>query len=204
VTTNKFQGLNWLKKNDALQIQWAADYIKKRKPNYLLFLPQVTHANLISVGMHLEEEESGREILRNMKNAWRQKKYRSPSNGRKACTFSLSTYAKKSLTRLAGHYQLSETALIEKLIEEERLTERLNRQQSKMLIGFSRRSLQDKNSYNSALDKVAKHLEQFIVLLAKLNVYLDTPQQTRNEYETVINQLVIREISRIKEKRGIK
>ncbi|KAA6178317.1 hypothetical protein F3K50_05220 [Pseudomonas marginalis] len=53
-----------------------------------------------------------------MKNALRQRRYRSPSNGKQACTFSLPNSTVKKLRRLAAAPGQTETSIVTELIDD--------------------------------------------------------------------------------------
>ena len=111
-------GLEWIDKNDYLQQRWAHEYLQGKGR----IDPQrraSTHEYLLGVGKSLEESEAGQGLLGKMKNAWRQKKYRSPEKGRKACTFKLETGVKKELSSLARRKRTNETSLLTTLISDE-------------------------------------------------------------------------------------
>lgn len=112
------KGLEWIDKNDYLQQRWAHEYLQaqgridqQRRAS--------THEYLLGVGRNLEESDAGQGLIGKMKNAWRQKKYRSPDKGRKACTFKLDTGVKKELSSLARRNRTNETSLLTTLISDE-------------------------------------------------------------------------------------
>ena len=112
------RGLEWVDKNDYLQQMWAHEYLQakghieqKRRAS--------THEYLLGVGRNLEGSDAGQGLIGKMKNAWRQKKYRSPDKGRKACTFKLETGVKKELSSLARRNRTNETSLLSTLISDE-------------------------------------------------------------------------------------
>ena len=111
-------GLEWIDKNDYLQQRWAHEYLQG-KGRIDQQRRASTHEYLLGVGKSLEESEAGQGLLGKMKNAWRQKKYRSPDKGRKACTFKLETGVKKELSSLARRSRTNETSLLTTLISNE-------------------------------------------------------------------------------------
>lgn len=114
----KTRGLEWIDKNDYLQQRWAHEYLQAKG-----CIDQERrfsrHEYLLDVGRNLEESDAGQGLIGKMKNAWRQKKYRSPDKGRKACTFKLETGVKKELSSLARRSRTNETSLLTTLISEE-------------------------------------------------------------------------------------
>lgn len=111
-------GLEWIDKNDYLQQRWAHEYLQG-KGRIDQQRRVSTHEYLLGVGKSLEESDAGQGLLGKMKNAWRQKKYRSPDKGRKACTFKLETVVKKELSSLARRNRTNETSLLTTLISDE-------------------------------------------------------------------------------------
>ena len=111
-------GLEWIDKNDYLQQRWAHEYLQG-KGRIDQQRRSSTHEYLLGVGKSLEESDAGQGLLGKMKNAWRQKKYRSPDKGRKACTFKLETGVKKELSSLARRSRTNETSLLTTLISDE-------------------------------------------------------------------------------------
>lgn len=111
-------GLEWIDKNDYLQQRWAHEYLQG-KDRIDQQRRASTHEYLLGVGNSLEESDAGQGLLGKMKNAWRQKKYRSPDKGRKACTFKLETGVKKELSSLARRNRTNETSLLTTLISDE-------------------------------------------------------------------------------------
>ena len=111
-------GLEWIDKNDYLQQRWAHEYLQG-KGRIDQQRRASTHEYLLGVGRNLEDSEAGQGLIGKMKNAWRQKKYRSPDKGRKACTFKLKTEVKKELSSLARRNRTNETSLLTTLISDE-------------------------------------------------------------------------------------
>ena len=111
-------GLEWIDKNDYLQQRWAHEYLQG-KGRIDQQRRASTHEYLLGVGKSLEESDAGQGLLGKMKNAWRQKKYRSPDKGRKACTFKLETGVKQKLSSLARTGRTNETSLLTTLISDE-------------------------------------------------------------------------------------
>ena len=111
-------GLEWIDKNDYLQQRWAHEYLQA-KGRIDQQRRASTHEYLLGVGRNLEDSEAGQGLIGKMKNAWRQKKYRSPDKGRKTCTFKLKTGVKKELSSLARRNRTSETSLLSTLISDE-------------------------------------------------------------------------------------
>lgn len=112
------RGLEWIDKNDYPQQTWAYEYLQ-RKGRIDREYRSSTYEYLLREGRNLEKSDAGQSLLDKMKNAWRQKKYRSPDKGRKACTFKLETGVKKELSSLARRNRTNETSLLTTLISDE-------------------------------------------------------------------------------------
>lgn len=111
----KIPGLDWLDEKNEEQLRWAIKYLREK--GIVLRSTVQVFRSLLSVGKDLELTSDGREILSSMKNAWRQKNSRAPTNGKKATSFTLKLTTKKTLVRLARAQNVSATAFIETLIE---------------------------------------------------------------------------------------
>ncbi|MBV1814450.1 hypothetical protein KTT58_17030 [Pseudomonas viridiflava] len=107
-------GLDWLDENDREQRRWALSYLQtKGRANSSV----ATHKFMLERGLELEKSADGRKILDLMKNAWRQKRGRAPTNGKQPCTFTLQLSTKRTLARLAKANDMPATSLLEILIE---------------------------------------------------------------------------------------
>lgn len=110
-------GLEWLDKHDLQQQLWAHRYLQGKgwiDPNFTSSM----HEDLLRVGESLARSDD-QTFIDKMKNAWRQRRYRAPSNGRKAYTFKLETGVKKELSSLARRSRTNETSLLTTLISDE-------------------------------------------------------------------------------------
>lgn len=107
-------GLDWLDENDREQRRWALSYLKTKG---MANSSVATHEFMLKRGSELERSAEGRKVLDLMKNAWRQKRGRAPTNGRQPCTFTLQLSTKRTLARLAKANDMPATSLLEILIE---------------------------------------------------------------------------------------
>lgn len=116
-------GLEWLDPENGTQRQWALDYLwakgfevfdkENRVGSPMLF---ARHTEMLELGAKIERRNDGREILQDMKAAWRQKHGRDSAKGKKVCAFTLNTAAKTNLREMAENEGKSATALLESLI----------------------------------------------------------------------------------------
>lgn len=116
-------GLKWLAPDNSEQHRWAWEYLKAHgHAHHFEFLGRilpntpVSHTDLIHAGNKIEQEPGARELFRNMKDAWRQKRSRDGVKGRKACLFTLKETTKNSLKEMAKDQGVSATELLETLI----------------------------------------------------------------------------------------
>lgn len=107
-------GLDWLDENDREQRRWALSYLRTKGKTTSSV---ATHKFMLERGLELEGSADDRKILDLMKNAWRQKRGRAPTNERKPCTFTLQLSTKKTLAKLAKANDMPATSLLEILIE---------------------------------------------------------------------------------------
>lgn len=156
------KGLEWIDKNDYLQQRWAHEYLQaqgridqQRRAS--------THEYLLGVGRNLEESDAGLGLISKMKNAWRQKKYRSPDKGRKACTFKLDTGVKKELSSLARRNRTNETSLLTTLISDESQAQTDLKKELKQL------NDRHKAQLSASKEEINKHKQANKILMDLLN-----------------------------------
>lgn len=161
----------------AKEWDWATDYVRSNvEPNLLSRITGLPHTfrldreRLISVLIELERLPPGQLFISRLKNALRQFRYRSPSNGRESCSFMLSKATKTALKKLAKLQGRTEVSIIESLINDAAQDEAEHR---KRIAGQkthekTRRYEQNKElAWNRLeLEETKQHLEAFIRLLA--------------------------------------
>jgi hypothetical protein len=204
------EGLSWLKDGDKVQSQWAHDHLQakgKINPKWT----ESTHQQLLEKGDELEAEgDPGVWLIRDMRAAWRQKKYRSPAKGRKPFTFTLPISVKSKLDTLAksaATNEISATAVLTALIED---ATRDVAEQKKLLKATNERSktaLQHLKSevteYKLVIQEKEKHLNQCLAELCRHEAQLkeSTPetlesliaalyQQKKDAIENAINEAI--------------
>lgn len=112
---------SWLNEVDPEETAWAASYLSRRCPerlktNLSLMAPMVFSSLVRSIHA-LEKEAEGVKLIERLRNAIRQRRYRLAEGGRKTCSFTLPKATKAKLKALAKRHQITETGLIERLIE---------------------------------------------------------------------------------------
>lgn len=112
-------GLEWLEPNDPEQLRWAATYLATRglletheHPKNRSFGEQVTYEELVRIGRRLLDKKR---LIKNMRDAWYQKKSCARESSRKTCSFTLRPETKRKLKELAGGGSAS--AILEILID---------------------------------------------------------------------------------------
>ncbi|MER1218708.1 hypothetical protein AAA602_27565 [Pseudomonas aeruginosa] len=112
---------SWLKEKDNEEWKWAASYLSSRWPSTLQSKPSlladVDFSYLLKSIHALESEVEGVKLIERLKNAIRQRRYRLAKGGRKTCSFTLPRETKATLKSLAKSHAITETALIQRLIE---------------------------------------------------------------------------------------
>lgn len=106
-------GLEWLEPNDPEQLRWAATYLATRglletheHPKNRSFGEQVTYEDLVRIGRRLLDKKR---LIKNMRDAWYQKKSCARESSRKTYSFTLRPETKIKLTELAGGGSASAT-----------------------------------------------------------------------------------------------
>lgn len=113
------EGLSWIDKGNSAQIEWAADYLKKRgKLGKVSTTLGADYKALIEEGLDLEKSADGVRTLQKMQAAWRQRNYRQPHHGRKPYTFTLPIQTKRHLSEQAEQCGHTETEHLIRLIEQ--------------------------------------------------------------------------------------
>lgn len=113
---------SWLNEKDSDEWRWAAGYLSSRcsssLQDKLSILADTKFSQLIRSIHALESEAEGVKLIERLRNAIRQRRYRLSKGGRKTCSFTLPLEIKATLKRLAKSSKTTETALIQRLIED--------------------------------------------------------------------------------------
>lgn len=112
---------SWLNEDDHEEWQWAARYLLDRcSPSLkdkISLMATLDFTSLIRSIPALEREAEGVKLIARLRNAIRQRRYRLAEGGRKTCSFTLPKATKATLKTLAKGSKITETRLIESLIE---------------------------------------------------------------------------------------
>ncbi|MDA7088971.1 hypothetical protein PH586_21555 [Pseudomonas sp. SA3-5] len=111
-TTIDKSRLKWINSHDRVQMQWAWQYLSTKDVD----TQQHDGAALVPLMASWPDDAKHRELLHLMSAAWRQKKCRSQSPGKKAYNFLLPTSAQANLKHLARIRRTTITTALEQLI----------------------------------------------------------------------------------------
>lgn len=114
----KKSGFEWLDTSNDQTIDWAYKYLREHGAPASTPFGDVNAAALLKKGERLESTAEGREVIREMRNAYRQGKWRTSHPELKSRTFRLQKQSAESLDSLAKKEQVTPTYLIEALITE--------------------------------------------------------------------------------------
>jgi hypothetical protein len=189
----KIPGLDWLNRRDEAQLAWATAYLRRRGTRSLFGLLKVTHSDLLAAGRVLESSDHGLITLNAMKNAWRQKQYRSPQNGKQARTFSLPSAAIKALSRLAKSNEQSDTTQLINLIEHANENHCAAQNDARQQAANEKAALRNERlksaRYKIQLDVTREHLERCLKVLAKWELSMAEAQPPFNGDEAEAEKL---------------
>lgn len=167
----KIPGLGWLNSRDQAQILWAVEYLRGRGIRDVFAISKPTYADLLAAGMKLDGSTSGQMILIAMRNAWRQKRYRDPQNGRRARTFSLQNESIKALSRLARKNGLTETDQLQALIDQaDELQRAVQQDIQRQAVSSKAVRKNDKHAsarYQIQLDLLTEYLQRNLTALTR-------------------------------------
>lgn len=119
-------GLEWLDPRDIDQRYWAIKYLSaKGYQEFFCYQQKIcsdelpSHEQMLHAGTKIEQSAGARELLKDMKDAWRQQRNRNKKKqeGHLVCSFKLNGETKKNLKKMASELNISATALLERLIE---------------------------------------------------------------------------------------
>ncbi|WP_022960919.1 hypothetical protein [Halopseudomonas pelagia] len=119
-------GLEWLDENDRSQRIWAVHHLIAKGIRTNRTRPEEnTHQDMLEIGYEFEREIQARTdkgaryklILRDMRDAWRQRRYHNRTDGRQICKFKIRTTTKELLAELAQKKGISEGDFLDEIIE---------------------------------------------------------------------------------------
>ncbi len=115
------EGLSWIDESNDEQVQWATNYLLRRKEILSRDATTFGMGNfdaLLKEGLNLEKSADGVRTLLRMQSAWRQRQYRQPEHGRKPYTFTLPINTRQRLSEQAERCGRTDTEHLVQLIEQ--------------------------------------------------------------------------------------
>ncbi|MDE3735946.1 hypothetical protein PSH28_05020 [Pseudomonas resinovorans] len=150
--------LKWINDQDHEQLQWATQYFGTR----LVDMPRPTasssdtYKQLVTRLANLPNDAANRELVDLAKGAWRQKKCRQRSVGKKTYNFLLPTTVQTKLKSIARRRRTTMTAALEALITESWETEHRHKKELNALQEEQKRKLDEVKAKLDAVEKIAK------------------------------------------------
>lgn len=148
-----------------------------------------------------EQTTEGLKFVTRLKNALRQHRYRSASNGRKPCTFSLPNATRTSLSRQAKQNRVTETAVIQTLIDDaewaiRKHTERKRTLKTTLTLERKRSELA-LEAANAQLEQTMKHLERTTEQLVMWELAMESEQPPFNGDQEKVRQEVEKRLKKV-------
>lgn len=167
--------MRWLRKAGD-EWQWAQKYISKHADAAMrggirnaTQTMKEGYEQVAAAITYLEQSAEGLKLVSRLKSALRQHRYRSPSHGRKPCTFSLPNSTRANLSRRAKDNKITETEAIITLIDDAERAVRTHSERAKTLkatLAFERkRSEVAIELLRTQLEEITRHLERSTELL---------------------------------------
>lgn len=169
----------WLHQNEW---EWAEVYLRKRAPREIFLgrFDNPGYARTARIIEDIEQTTEGMKLIERLKNALRQRRYRSPSNGRQACTFSLPTKTVTRLRHLANKHEQTETSIVAALIDglgDMTKTQQAREEQLKKTAQIERQAAnQAKSLLKAQLEEAMKQLERQVELVVMWELSLEAAQ----------------------------
>ena len=173
--------LKWLHRDEWA---WAERYLQERANSLgssAAFIPRrrnPDYSGTVELIRFFEQHAAGLKLVERMKNALRQRRYRSPSNGKQACTFSLPNSTVKKLRRLAAAPGQTETSIVTELIDDLYSFTQEQQRKAKQLKGATQSEQKAAKQTNAMLkrqlDEAMKHLERHVELLVMWESSMET------------------------------
>lgn len=180
-------GLEWLNKPDEAQIRWAYDYLRTRghtEPR----TDSATYECLIRLGKKLETSADGRELIRHMRDANRQGKWRTSRPELKVRTFRLHKQTAAKLDSLAKKDQVTATDMVETLITDTAKAHASIRQQLLVLrkgdAGERIKTKQREKGYKALITQLETMLSDGLMKLSQYEAALCTHEELAGQLDS--------------------
>ena len=151
--------------------QWAIQYLNGKGAD---ISKQTTYDELVRWSDNWPENSEKRELLKNMKGAWRQKKLRESKDGRQANNFIISLLAKRKLKNLASSRKATITETLEWLIQSEFELKEQYKTQARTLNEDNLKSLRNERNEQNAASILASKLSETLTEICKLKLQIET------------------------------
>lgn len=148
--------------------QWAIRYLNGKGAD---ISKQTTYDELVRWSENWPDNSEKRELLKNMKGAWRQKKLRESKDGRQANNFIISLLAKRKLKSLASSRKATITETLEWLIQSGFELKEQCKSQARTLNEDNLKSLRNERNAASIL---ASKLSETLTEICKLKLQIET------------------------------
>lgn len=160
--------LEWIERNNLDMQQWAIRYLNGKGAD---ISKQTTYDELLRWSENWPENSETRELLKNMKGAWRQKKLRESQDGRQATNFIISLLAKRKLKSLASSRKATITETLDWLIQSGFELKEQYKTQARTLNEENLKSLRNERNAASIL---ASKLSETLTEICKLKLQIQT------------------------------
>lgn len=167
---------SWLNEKDREEWAWAASYLMSRSSMRLRNIISDfadTDFKLLARSIHaLESEAEGVKLIERLRNAIRQRRYRSSKGGKKTCSFTLPRETKATLKTLAKNYSTSETMLIQRLIDAEAQQAQKQKRQEELMTTITRNTNKLAQELSQArIEETEKRLLHCLKQLARWEIF---------------------------------
>lgn len=169
------KSLRWLRHDEW---EWAERYLHRHHRGLRIKQIAPCYEGTVEEIEFLKRTPEGARLIERLKNALRQRRCRSPLNGKVARTFTLPNSTAMQLQYLAMHGEQTETAVVVSLINHAGEQEVRHRDQLEMMRRKQRRTALDAKTFKAALAEATKQLEKHLRELATLEARIEnaTPE----------------------------
>lgn len=209
----------WIESQNSRQLLWADRYLTSRGAQ----VPddsrqQDRHAALIHALASKPDDANGRELLRRMRAAWKQKEFRQKADGKKPCNFVLRTSTQANLKFLASSKNTTITTALEELIADAQKEEKrhktelseLKKAHKEQLDALKAKQTKDRTSFDvqnkdwnekvSEFDKAAKELGTEVCLLLREKCRETLGTHHEEDDQCALEEIYQGELAKIKDR----
>lgn len=192
----------WLNPTSVEDWMWVGEYLQERKPDIAKFWrSEITYEDVKTAIDVLNDDPDGRELITKLCGAYRQRKYRSPTNGRQARTFSLPNAAIGKLRRIKLTDKTETETVIDLINGAETMLRDHREQKNKLKVALAWEREKSKQAATSFKAQLEEAIKQFRPSLRRLAIWEevyggDLPYAGIDEQD--INEQVEKAIKQIK------